>query len=106
MKVMSLIAKVISLIAVVLGIATFFDAFMCFLAGVYLTFRPFGDFDFIGQFLVIVALCGWFLFWPLAAGGLVLSTVALFAAPNKRLALAGLLSVLLGVCLFLASYAL
>ena len=101
------IAKAISLIAVVIGSITLLAGLFCFLAGVYLAFSPFGDFDFIGLFLALVTVplyC--LLFWPLAASGLVLSTVALFAAPNKRLALAGLLSVLVGVCLFLASYAL
>jgi hypothetical protein len=95
-----------SYMAVVAGIGAFMSGLMCLLVCVYLRVVPFSEFDLIGLLLVFARFVPWFWFWPLAAVGLVISTIALFTAPNKGLPSAGLALVLLGLGLMLASYAL
>jgi hypothetical protein len=99
--------KVISALAIGIGGATCLSGLICFLGSFWCAVSPLGDFDFIGLFWAILTIplyC--FLFWPLAAVGFVLSIVALFTEPNERLQGIGLVLVIFGICLFLASYSL
>jgi len=94
--------RIVSIIALVAGVATFGSGLLLCPAALWFTISPIagGDFDFIGVFLLVVCVLSFCSFLPLAAIGLVLSIVTLFIERNKRLRLLPLAFVLAGICLF------
>ncbi len=97
--------RVVSVSALVLGVATFFVGLLLFLSSLWFRYPEAGhDFDFIGLFLVILYFLSWCLFLPLAPIALVVAIVTLFIERNICLRLLPLVFVLGGIGLFAASY--
>ena len=96
--------RIVSIIALVVGVATFGIALLCVPAALWFTISPIagGDFDIIGLILLVVYVLSFCSFLPPAAIGLVLSIVTLFIERNKCLRLLPLAFVLAGICLFAA----
>ena len=98
--------RIVSIIALVIGIATFLCGLMVFICGVWSAITPFAsDFDFIGMLLVFVALILLIVFWPFFAIGLILSIVTLFMERDMRFRLLPLVLVLFGLLLYALCYA-
>jgi hypothetical protein len=96
--------KVVSIIALVIGVVTFSIEFLCIPGTVwYRIFPGFNEFHLIEEFLGLMAMVRilyFYYLWPLIAIGLVLSIVALFIERDKCLRLLPLLFFLFGLIFF------
>lgn len=98
--------RIISIIALVLGIATSLCGLIVFIGTVRAAVTFPSDFDIIGMFLMFVAVVALCAFWPVFAIGLTLSIVTLFIEREMRFRLLPLAFVIVGACLISLSYAL
>ncbi|MHC4543412.1 MAG: hypothetical protein ACYTDW_01670 [Planctomycetota bacterium] len=102
-------ARIISITALVIGIATFLVGLLLVPITLWIVIFPFagGEGDVIGLILLVVAflpiLCSIFL-WPIAAIGLVLSIVTLFIEWNKCLRLLPLAFSIAGIWFYATHY--
>ncbi|MHC4083887.1 MAG: hypothetical protein ACYSWZ_02960 [Planctomycetota bacterium] len=109
--------RIISRIALIIGIVTLLSWILMFPAGLwnhfYLSAIPLGSPDagheyyFIGQFLNAVAILSIFyftIFWPLIITGFILSVVTLFIERNKNFRLLPLAFYIVIICAFAMGY--
>jgi hypothetical protein len=102
--------RVISRIALLLGIVTFFSGLLLVPFTLWFALIPDagGDLDFIGMFFTFVAIPSIFsahFILPIAAIGLVLSIVALFIERDISHRLLPLVFFIVGICFYAMCYA-
>jgi hypothetical protein len=103
--------RIISIIALIVGIATFLSGLLLVPFTLWFAIYPDAghDLDLIGMLLTVVAVssfCVSFFLWPIAAIGLVLSIVALLIERNIHLRLLPLAFFIVGICFYAMFYAL
>ncbi|NIP23700.1 MAG: hypothetical protein GWN67_23710 [Phycisphaerae bacterium] len=104
-------ARIVSITALVIGIATFLSGLLLVPATLWFAIIPGagGDFDFIGMLLTVVdvsSFCVSFFLWPIAAIGLVLSIISLFIERDIHLRLLPLTFFIVGICFYTMFYSL
>jgi hypothetical protein len=93
--------RIISIIALFVGIATFLSGLLFVLALLWNRIIPGagGDFVSLGMFLKLETFLS-YVFWPSAVIGLVLSIVTLFVERNLCFRLLPLAFIIVGICLY------